>query len=182
MVLNAANSGVSGSTLTLNFTEVSPSGEQMGVIPAGTPFIIKWNNMGTTIEEPEFTGVTISNATANNEQAFTGGSFKGSFSPVSFTANDKSILFLGAENKLYWPNADMTLGACRAYFKLGTTNASKFVMNFEDDATSIRSLSPAPSPSREGSEYWYDMSGRKLSQQPTQKGVYIHGGRKVVIK
>ena len=55
-MLNAANSGVSGSTLTLNFTEVSPSGEQMGVIPAGTPFIIKWNNMGTTIEEPEFTG------------------------------------------------------------------------------------------------------------------------------
>ena len=134
--------------------------------------------------DPFFSGVTISSdapmPVVSNDGAVT---FTGSFSPVSFTANDKSILFLGAENKLYWPNADMTLGACRAYFKLGTTNASKFVMNFGNggDATSIRSLSPDPSPSREGSEYWYDMSGRKLSQQPTQKGVYINNGRKVVI-
>ena len=29
---------------------------------------------------------------------------------------------------------------------------------------------------------WYDLSGRKLSGKPTQPGLYINGGRKVVIK
>jgi hypothetical protein len=29
---------------------------------------------------------------------------------------------------------------------------------------------------------WYDMSGRKLSVKPTQKGLYIHNGKKVIIK
>ena len=44
------------------------------------------------------------------------------------------------------------------------------------------SLTPIPSPTGEGSEYWYTLDGRKLDKQPTQKGVYINGGRKVVIK
>ena len=29
---------------------------------------------------------------------------------------------------------------------------------------------------------WYDLSGRKLDKQPTQKGIYIANGKKVVIK
>ena len=29
---------------------------------------------------------------------------------------------------------------------------------------------------------WYTLDGRKLDSKPTRKGLYIHGGRKVVIK
>jgi alpha-amylase len=29
---------------------------------------------------------------------------------------------------------------------------------------------------------WYDMSGRRLDGKPAQPGIYIHAGRKVVIK
>lgn len=29
---------------------------------------------------------------------------------------------------------------------------------------------------------WYDMSGRRLSGTPTQKGVYIHNHKKVIIR
>ena len=29
---------------------------------------------------------------------------------------------------------------------------------------------------------WFDLSGRKLTGKPTQPGLYINGGRKVVIK
>ena len=29
---------------------------------------------------------------------------------------------------------------------------------------------------------WYSLDGRKLDGKPTQNGMYIHGGRKVVIK
>ena len=45
------------------------------------------------------------------------------------------------------------------------------------------SLSPVPSPSREeGNQAWYTLDGRKLDKKPTQKGVYVNGGRKVVVK
>ena len=134
--------------------------------------------------------------------------FQGTYSYIQYTNEDRSVLFLGTQNKLYWPLPALfdptkpydelwnpwvypNIGAFRAYFQLngitvGNPNSGasglNIVLNFDGDATSIRSLSPDPSPSREGSEYWYDMSGRKLSQQPTQKGVYIHNGRKVVIK
>ena len=32
------------------------------------------------------------------------------------------------------------------------------------------------------SEVWYDMNGRRLQSKPARKGVYIHNGKKVVIK
>jgi hypothetical protein len=37
--------------------------------------------------------------------------FIGAFSPVSLTANDKSVLYLGSNNTLYYPSAEMTIGA-----------------------------------------------------------------------
>ena len=29
---------------------------------------------------------------------------------------------------------------------------------------------------------WYDLNGRKLQGKPTKKGIYIHNGKKVVVK
>ena len=43
-------------------------------------------------------------------------------------------------------------------------------------------LTPNPSPKGEGSDYWYSLDGRRLSGKPTQKGIYINNGRKIVIK
>ena len=33
-----------------------------------------------------------------------------------------------------------------------------------------------------GSDAWYTLDGRRLDKQPTAKGLYIHGGRKVIVK
>ncbi len=32
------------------------------------------------------------------------------------------------------------------------------------------------------SDYWYTLDGRRLTSQPTQKGVYLNAGRKIVVK
>ena len=45
--------------------------------------------------------------------------------------------------------------------------------------TGIEDLTPSLS---KGEGTWYDLSGRKLQQRPTQKGVYILDGRKTVVK
>ena len=48
--------------------------------------------------------------------------------------------------------------------------------------TEIRSLTPNPSPKGEGSDYWYTLDGRKVSNGQLSKGIYINNGKKIVVK
>ena len=70
-----------------------------------------------------------------------------------------------------------TLGVGKAYLWYDNSTAPNF-FGFGDDATSIKSLTPDPSPNGEGSEY-YDLQGRRVAQPA--KGLYIVNGKKVVI-
>jgi hypothetical protein len=70
----------------------------------------------------------------------------------------------------------------RGYFLMHeAAGAREFIMNFgEGETTGIQPIrmengtTPA--------EGTYDLSGRRIQGQPTQKGVYIQNGKKVVIK
>ena len=47
----------------------------------------------------------------------------------------------------------------------------------------VKSLSPIPSPSREGGcQAWYTLDGRQLKGQPARAGLYIVNGKKVIIR
>ena len=177
----------SNGTLTLNFTDENKVTE----LEAGKPYIIRWAS-GENLVSPVFTSVTISNATNNTSTTYV--DFIGTTSPFDFTANDNTKLFVGSENKLYYPNADMTLGACRAYFQLnnGLTAAdvSGARMSFEEGNDEVTSLNLTPALSQ-GEGAWYTLGGRKVAngQKPSQrhtlteriaKGLYIHHGKKVV--
>ena len=183
MTLNTTTSNLADGTLTLNFDAAE-------TIPAGTPFIIKWDNTGVNITNPVFDGVTVSNTTndATVEDVLT---FTGTYAPVSIgSEGDNTKLYLGAANKLYYPNAAMTIGTHRAYFQLadGITAGEPaslvraFNLNFGDDeATGIISVHDSGF-TVNGSDAWYTLDGRRLDGQPTAKGLYIHGGKKVAIK
>ena len=173
--------------MTLNFTDENEVTE----LEAGKPYIIRWAS-GENLVSPVFTSVTISNATNNTSTTYV--DFIGTTSPFDFTANDNTKLFVGSENKLYYPNADMTLGACRAYFQLnnGLTAAdvSGARMSFEEGNDEVTSLNLTPALSQ-GEGAWYTLDGRKVAngQKPSQrhtlteriaKGLYIHHGKKVV--
>ena len=176
----------SNGTLTLNFTDENEVTE----LEAGKPYIIRWAS-GENLVSPVFTSVTISNATKNTSTTYV--DFIGTTSPFDFTANDNTKLFVGSENKLYYPNADMTLGACRAYFQLkGITAAdvSGARMSFDEGNDEVTSLNLTPALSQ-GEGAWYTLDGRKVAngQKPSQrhtlteriaKGLYIHHGKKVV--
>ena len=176
----------SNGTLTLNFTDENKVTE----LEAGKPYIIRWAS-GENLVSPVFTSVTIRNATNNTSTTYV--DFIGTTSPFDFTANDNTKLFVGSENKLYYPNADMTLGACRAYFQLkGITAAdvSGARMSFDEGNDEVTSLNLTPALSQ-GEGAWYTLDGRKVAngQKPSQrhtlteriaKGLYIHHGKKVV--
>jgi len=173
MRLNASTSNLADGLLTLNFVA------EETMLTAGTPYIIKWENTNGTIDSPVFNGVTISNAAT--EVSFTGGKFVGNYSPVDFTANDKTKLFLGTVNTLYWPDEDMTVNAFRAYFDLGTNNAYAYVLNFGDGLTT-GVVDEQLLMANGQSEPWFTLDGRKLGKQPTAKGLYIYRGKKIVVK
>lgn len=105
--------------------------------------------------------------------------------------SDPSILYMGADNTLYYPNAAMAINSFRAYFRLAdglvasdpegdAQNVKVFVLNFDDESTGI-SLNTDASNNGEGSGY-YTINGQRLNGMPTRKGVYIINGKKVVIK
>ena len=186
MTLNTSSSGFNASTgvLTLNFDEV----EQGSTIEAGTPFIVKWskddgyddNPALHNVTNPVFVGVTVSN-TANSTATTDGKvSFYGNFNPVTLPANDKSNLYLGADNQLYWPSQDVTINSFRAYFHVdGTVHAIQ--MSFNDDETTKITTTNFTNDTN-FNDAWYDLNGRKLNGKPTAKGLYINNGKKVVIK
>ena len=183
---NGHQTGFDASTGTLNLYFKDASS-----IVAGKPYIIKWNGNGTSIiQYPIFSDVTIDNsaeAIARKTVTSADGkvSFQGAYGPVPFTANDKSILFLGKSNKLYWPSADMTLGAFRAHFQLnGLTvgDIQQTRMNFGEETTSLNEELRMKNEEFAAAAEWFSLDGRKLQAEPTKAGLYINGNKKVVIK
>ena len=145
------------------------------------------------VVSPEFKDVVVSATTpsvvTSSDEAV---SFKGCYDAVSIAGEDKSLLFLGADNKLYYPKSAMSIGAFHAFFQLGNgilcgqpsaggNSINSFVLNFGDNATGIGEFSDKSDRSDEAYG-WYSIDGRKLSGKPAQKGIYINNGRKVVIK
>ncbi len=180
-------------TLYLNFVSTS-------TLTAGTPYIIKWDKADgydedsedtRDITEPVFTDVTLSkgfNDIGSNDGKV---SFQGRYTAWTYSTEEKSTLLMDADNTLYYPQPDLTdpenpkypsIGACRAYFELSNVAPVRaFVLNFDDEEpTSINEI--VNGKSSNGKSAWYTLDGRQLSGKPSQSGIYIHGGKKIVIK
>ena len=171
-------------TLYLAFKEAT-------AITAGVPYLVKWDAAGADFTSPVFFGVTI-NATAtttvsNADTGLAEVQMVGCYSPVSVDANDKSILFLGDNNTLYYSTENRNIRSCRAYFSVPYINqtpgakARAFVLNFDDEeATGILEISADSKEKKD--DAWYSLAGVRLSGKPTQRGMYINKGNKVIIK
>jgi len=183
-------------TLTLNFSEAAS-------IEAGKPYIIKWAS-GDNITSPEFTNVTISSAAPKDAEG-TAANFHGIYDPYSTSGEDKKMLYLGADNKVYYPSKSRTINAFRAYFTLNNgieagdpastsaLAARAFVLNFDDDSqttgindvntdSSLFTLHSSLSTLHSSLSGWYTVNGCRLSGKPTMKGLYIYKGKKVVVE
>ena len=168
-------------TLTLMF------GNAVTELKAGVPYIIKWNNDATnpTISNPVFQNVIVKDELNPVEQ--TGITFVAIYTPVDIGVDgDNTILYLGANNKLYWPNTKMSIGTQRAYFQLtgnhNQANIRSFSIDFGDDPEETAIVSLSQEDKRGGeADAWYSLDGRRLNSKPTVKGLYIHNGKKVAI-
>jgi len=166
----------SSGVLTLNF------GDAVTGMRAGVPYIVKWPD-GEPIVNPVFENFDINKTlralTFDNGKV----TFRGSYDPVSYTDEDRSVLLLGSENKLYHPHAGATVGAFRAAFSVDLSGGGAVTsteMRFGDATSIVWEASPLPSP--EGKGDWYDLSGRCIDATTAVPGLYIRNGRKIIVK
>ena len=119
---------VTDGVLTLTF------GEAVTAIEGGKPYIVKWDS-GENITDPVFNGVRVYNTSTGTKVGDV--TFKGIFSPYSLTADDRTQLYLGADNKLYYATSALDVNSFRGYFVLGENlqpNAvSSLVMDFGEE-------------------------------------------------
>ena len=187
-------------TLCLNFKEVTDT------LRAGIPFIIKWGSTSTDgaadiIPNPTFSEVKVTRIGTIPVTSSDGVvNFIGTFNPVQFFKDDESVLFMGEDNTLHYPNADFTLKTLRAYFRLETDHipdasssprpVKAFILNFAGDNTSTGIYETVGGQLGIGQVVngqklngkWYDLTGRRLSSKPAAPGIYINNGKKVIIK
>jgi len=152
---------------------------------------VKWDAVGDDFTSPVFSGVTIdAKASTTVSDADTGlqeVQMVGCYSPVSVVADDKSILFLGDNNTLYYSTENRNIRSCRAYFSVPYLKQNPgaktraFRLNFGgEEVTGILEVS---ADSKEMTDdAWYSLDGVRLSGKPTQRGIYINNGNKVVIQ
>ncbi len=175
--------------LTLNFSE------PVETLTAGSPYIIRWEKAegyvaGDSyiwdITDPLFENVSIDCTARNVETANV--TFTGTYDAMSFAADNRSILFLGAGNTLYYPRPGAYIDAFRAYFQLNGISATDLpagnVKMFFGDERPTDGVGEVQGPKFkvQGEDSWYDLDGRRISGKPTQRGIYINNGHKVVIK
>ena len=154
-------------------------------IEAGKPYLVKWES-GEDISNPVFRGVTIDAKDPADVTSKDGLlTFHGVYAPETLTKDDQSRLYLGSDNKLYYPAADnLTINAFRAYFHLdagiGLAQMRDIVLNFGDGL--VTGISSVEDRSLAADESWYTLQGVRLDSKPTLRGIYLRKGRKVVVK
>lgn len=79
------------------------------------------------------------------------------------------------------PTTGGPLKGNRAYLQIPTamlsSNANSLNIVFDDETDGINEVAAASEKNA-----WYTLDGRKLNGAPVQKGIYINGGRKVMVK
>ena len=154
--------------LTLNFGNAAS-------IEAGKPYLVK---VDANVANPTFNGVTISSTTTTTET--TAVDFVPVMNPTNLTGDDKTVFFVTGGNKLTYPSGDGNINGFRAYFRLKGELVSlvrAFHMSFDDNVTGITTVISDEPTTASGT---YTLDGRRIEGEPTQKGMYIVNGKKVI--
>ena len=204
----ACKTGFDAATGTLNLDFIDAYS-----IRPGVAYIVKWDKADDYVDDdahnivnPVFRHVTIDAEKPFDQETVSGDnklSFIGTYKSQTFSTEDRSILFMGADNTLYYPQAGASIGAFRAMFQLHGITAGEptspiraFVLNFGDgernDISASGIITTNFTNSTNADNAWYTLDGRKLNgrsaegrlqgKKPTRAGVYINNGKKVVIK
>ena len=174
---------------------------QMKQIPANEPFLIKVAE-DIDLADADFapTKIDYKAAAKVGGDAYAGNFFIGVYADtdINLVSGEKMVGFMGHVgetfneheliNKWYSSETAKTIKPLEAYLQYATTYTKGqqapmvTVEDYENGVTSIKSLSADEINGMKTSNGWYTLNGVQLQSAPTQKGIYINNGKKVVIK
>lgn len=100
---------------------------------------------------------------------------------VAHSSTDEGIIFSGWKSSTSFTDANKISQQNNMVFKNGNYYGLNEVYgNVIDIATGINDIKSNASTSSE--DTWYSISGMRLAEKPTQKGIYIHNGKKVAVR
>ena len=159
----------------------------MQELPANEPFLVKIykkKNNNTV----EFEDVVIKNSAAPEIADAYGNKFVGTYAGKNggFNSANDYVFGFGADKTSYDPAGAnfyvRPLGAWVSFKDAQSASAPHMIYIEEPDGTAT-SINVATRESiAKNAEGWYNLNGMKLNAAPTEKGVYIQNGKKVVIK
>ena len=166
---------------------------QMKQISANEPFLIKFSKAvtGTETTPIQFTARTIAYSATPETHDVAGNYFYGTFKQKALNADkieavgNKIWTVSPAKDKFVRLGAKTTtlnplLGWLETADELDQFAPAIFVQDIDGTVTAINGIvAETPAVSGEG---WYNLNGVKLDGAPTEKGVYIQNGKKVVVK
>ena len=171
-IVNVLNSATTSENIRFELT--------MGDLPANKPFLVKASKT-VNLNDLVFENVTIVAPTAEEVEgaSYGGVTFMGLYTDKADLSDTERTV---KGNKWYSDHIGINLKPFEAYLSDCAPAARVFIEDIDDNgATAIKELN-----AETGKAYtvdgWYTLNGVKLHGAPTEKGVYINNGKKVVIK
>lgn len=175
--LSDVTTGTEG--VTLHFTP-----EAEGGIKANKAYLLY---LTTDVTKPKtFSDVTLQPAgdcttTVNTDNGYY--TFQGILAPTTLATNDTQYFLNSTGTAFVLPRADSNpMKATRAYIIVptpaGSAQGRQYNFDFNGTTTGIDNVNIS---GLEDGGAWYTISGIRVNR-PAAKGVYIHNGRKVIVK
>ena len=144
-------------------------------------FLFKGNTESFTTIYAPYVSISVTTPTTNYLKA-------GNGATITTKTNGNNYFYWhpgdATYNEGFYVSRGVTIPEARAYLAIPfslSANAKSFRIFFHDGvATNI--VSPNISKTNEVDNSWYTISGTRLSAQPTTQGIYLHGGKKILIK
>ena len=182
-------SSISGSTVTISEVTAEEANAP-AIIPAYTPMLIQRDANVTAPVTAAFSAIVTAPTSGYDDQTglvsttgsdftFYGNCSNTAVSPDDFKGHyNEGQTYLLYDGKFILADENGGLGAHKCLLVLnGTNNAPVLSIGETTNLVSIDNGQLTID-----NDVWYTLDGRKLQGKPTKKGLYIHNGRKVVIK
>lgn len=168
-------------------TEITTTKLTDDVIPAYKPLLLQKNGAdgltAMSIGSPEAPTTGYDATTGTVSQTLTGATVYGATKDVDADATGatyilgRTYMLLDGEFILVDENAGF--GQNRCWLTLGGAAGARRLAIVNGEATGVSGVKEM---NEAGDDSWYTATGRRLERRPVRKGIYIHGGQKMIIK
>ena len=169
-------------------------------LPANKPFLVKISEDFADIIDGDGnidfgtqTIVAPTTAADLTVDAGKGAKFVGTYAAKTVTKDDNAAIWFMLGNASSWAYIgtgsanSWTIKPYEAFIDMSGAAAAPGNMTFyfeelDGSVTAIKSVNTENVNSKQNAEGWYTINGIKLQSAPVVKGIYIHNGKKVIIK